>query len=105
MFKRIGFALMVVLITLLLAGCNFKTNVRNSGLPQNNIKTLAFYNGGLLIGQWENASLAYEIVTSKKIFGADIYFYKYHVRGIGINDTPNDLWIADSEALMFTWTE
>jgi hypothetical protein len=105
MFKRISVILMAVLISLIFTGCDFRTDVTNPGLPQNNLKALTFYNGGRVIGKWENAFLSYEIVTSSKILGAGVHFYKYHVRGTGLNGTPPDLWIADSEALMFTWIE
>lgn len=92
--------LFIVMIVALFASCNFQTKVANSGIPTE-FQKLEFWNGGGLIGSYENVTMKMEIVTSTKLVGQDIYFYKYHV----INKKQGiDEYIIDSEALALKYT-
>lgn len=96
--KKIVFVLVVIVG---LTSCNYRTNVSNKGIPTEFSK-LEFYNGGGCIGSYENVSMNIEIVTSKKLVGADIYFYKYHVTSKSQNI---DEVIVDSESLALKYKE
>lgn len=87
--------LFVVMIVALFASCNFQTKVANKGIPTE-FQKLEFWNGGGLIGSYQNVTMKIEIISSSKLVGENIYFYKYHVisKQQGIDE-----YIIDSEAL------
>lgn len=93
--------LFVLAVIVGLTSCNFKTNVRNSAIPTEFSK-LEFWNGGGCIGSYENVSMNIEIVTTTKLVGKNISFYKYHITSKSQNI---DEVIIDSEALSLKYIE
>lgn len=96
--KKIVFVLVVIIG---LTSCNIKTNVENPAIP-NEFSKLEFWNGGGCIGSYENVSMNIEIVTTTKLVGKNISFYKYHI----ISKSQNiDEVIIDSESLALKYEE
>jgi hypothetical protein len=96
MKKSFLFVLLVLIMMLgvLLAGCNFKTRVDGDiGIPTH-VSHIEFWNGGTCIGRYDHATVATKIDTATKIVGANISFYRYEVTANGETDV-----IVDSEAL------
>lgn len=89
-----------VLVTLILVSCNVTTKVSNNGIPDF-YTTLEFWNGGGNMASYTNVSMQIEIVTTEKVIGQSVYFYKYHV--FNTEGTVDD-WIIDSEALALKYT-
>lgn len=96
--KKILFALVVIIG---FTSCNFKTNVRNGAIPTEFSK-LEFWNGGSCIGSYNDVTMKIEIVTSTKLVGEDISFYKYHITSKSQNI---DEVIVDSESLALKYEE
>jgi hypothetical protein len=94
-------ALIVVLTMGLVASCNVTTKVSNSGIPTEYTR-LEFWNGGGKIREYEDVTMKIEIVSTTKVVGANVYFYKYHVydKNQGIDE-----YIIDSEALALVYEE
>jgi hypothetical protein len=98
--KWIFASILLVIMLMLLNGCNFKTSVSGSiGIPSH-VSHIEFWNGGTCIGEYDNATVATKIDTAKKIVGVDISFYRYEVTVNGETEV-----IVDSEALAIKYRE
>lgn len=84
-----------------LSSCDVQTTVNNEGIPSDFL-WIEFWNGGGCIGRYTNVHMDIKIVSTSKVFGESVYFYKYIVTNqeLGLRET-----IIDSEALALKYKE
>jgi hypothetical protein len=84
---------LVAVLAFFIGGCKITNTVSGAGIPEI-VSHIEFWNGGTMIGEYENARIVIKTVYRSVALGSNIDFYVYEVTSNGKTET-----IIDSEAL------